>query len=267
MSPSERRARKVARLNAEIEDRRRLLQTLEAEAAGSGLIDERQRSNRVVILASAGAIVIAAGTIVPAILLSRHSGSASAKPPQQASQAPVDAGARCPDFKPPPQRDVPVGQSYKFEDGGQLAQSFFNLYHPVGFSEGPLYTLHYLLFRKDDPRVRIRFGWRWPIEEADARRFFRTIQRSVRRSRGFQDLGTTGATIGCQNADRWSYERISNGERLRATRYSFVLTTRIGDHVAYDILFEAPATTYDRWRRPFDVVKRSFRVNPGLLSG
>jgi hypothetical protein len=224
---------------------------------------ERRRS--VVVLAVA--FVVAAAAIVPALLLLHDGGSASAKSPQETGQAPVDAGARCPDFKQPPPRDVPLGKPYKFEDGGLLASSFFNLYHPAGFSQGPLYTLHYELFRKDDPRVRIRFGWRWPIAEADARRFFLTIQRSVRRSSGFEDHGTTGATIGCQQASRWSYERTSNGDRLRATRYGFVLMTRTGDHVAYDVLFEAPVATYDRWRAPFDLVERSFRVNPGLLTG
>jgi hypothetical protein len=261
MSPSERRARKIARLNAEIEARRRALQALEGEA-----VDQRPRTNRVVVLAAAGAVVVAAATIVPAILLSRHGGSASAKaPPTQ--QAPESVGSSCPDFKTPPPADMPVGATYKFEDGGQLASSFFNLYHPRGFSEGTLYTQHYLLFRKSDPRVRIRFGWRWPIEEAEAGAFFATIQRSVQRSTSFKDLGTTDATLGCQKASRWSYERVSQGERLRATRYSFLLTTKIRDHVAYDILFEAPAATYDRWRGPFDLVERSFRVNPGLLSG
>jgi hypothetical protein len=196
------------------------LKTTSASITLSPMSPTKRRRGVVVLTVVA---VVVAAAVVPAILLSLGDGSALAR----SGRAPVDAGARCPDFKPPPPRDVPVGPG-KFEDGGLLGQSFFNLYHPAGFSQGPLYTLHYELFRKDDPRVRIRFGWRWPIEEAAADRFFSTIQRSVRQSSGFEDLGTTSATIGCQDASRWSYERVANGERLRATRYSFVLTTRIG---------------------------------------
>jgi hypothetical protein len=264
MSPSERRAQQVARLHAEIGDRRRLLEKLEAEGAFPA--EDRQRSNRIAVLASAAAIAIAAVTIVPAILLSRHDGSASAT----AGQAPVETGSRCPDFEPPPPPDLPIGKQgpiYRFEDGGLLGSTFFNLYHPRGFSAAPLYSQHYELFRKTDPRVRIRIGWRQTFEEADARGCFPPIQQALRRSAGFEDLGTTGAVLGCQKASRWRYERVSNGERLRATRYSFVLTTHLRDYVAYDVLFEAPSATYDRWRAPFSLVERSFRVNPGLLAG
>jgi hypothetical protein len=267
MSPSERRAQQIARLHAEIGDCRRLLEKLEAD--GSFPADDRQRSNRAVALASAGAIAIAAATIVPVILLSRHGGAASAQPTHQPDKMPAGSASRCPDFKAPPPPDVPIGKQgpiYRFEDGGLLGHTFFNLYHPRGFSAGPLYSRHYELFRKNDPRVRIRIGWSQTVEDADAHRYFQPSEQALRRSEGFEDLGTTGAVIGCQKASRWDYERISHGERLRATRYRFVVKTN-GFHVAYDVLFEAPATTYDRWRAPFDLVTRSFRVNPGLLTG
>jgi hypothetical protein len=267
MSPSERREQQIARLHAEIGDRRRLLEKLEAEGTFSAA--DRQRSNRVVVLASAGAIAIAAATIVPAILLSRHGGAASAQPTRQTDEVPISSASRCPDFKPPPPPDLPIGKQgpiERFEDGGLLGHTFFNLFHPRGFSAGPLYSQHYELFRKADPRVRIWIGWRQTVEEADAHRYFQPTQEALRRSNGFEDLGATEAIIGCQKANRWKYERISHGERLRATRYRFVVRTN-GQHVAYDVLFEAPATTYDRWRAPFDLAERSFRLNPGLLTG
>jgi hypothetical protein len=267
MSPPERREQQIARLHAEIGDRRRLLEKLEAE--GTFPAHDRQRSNRVVALASAGAIVIAAATIVPVILLSRHGGAASAQPTRQTGEVPISSASRCPDFKPPPPPDVPIGKEGpidRFEDGGLLGHTFFNLYHPRGFSAGPLYSQHYELFRKPDPRVRIRIGWRETVEDADAHRYFQASEQALRRSDGFEDLGTTEAVIGCQKATRWKYERISHGERLRATRYRFVVKTKLF-HVAYDVLFEAPATTYDRWRASFDLVEHSFRLNPGLLSG
>jgi hypothetical protein len=264
MSPSERRAQQIARLHAEIGDRRRLLEQLEAE--GTFPANHRQRSNRVVVLASAGALVIATATIASAILLSGHGGGAASA---QTDEVPVGDASRCPDFKPPPPPDLPIGKEGpidRFEDGGLLGHSFFNLYHPRGFSAGPLYSLHYELFRKTDPRVRIRISWRQTVEEADARRYFQPTQQALRRSAGFEDLGTTGVTIGCQKASRWSYERVSKGERLRATRYRFAVRVN-RQYVAYDLLFEAPATTYDRWRAPFDLVVRSFRLNPGLFGG
>jgi hypothetical protein len=227
----------------------------------------RQR-RKLRLLLPAGAAVLVAGISLAVAVPSHHDEAKATKVVREPPEPARVIAPRCPTFQPPAPPDVPVGNQgpeYKFEDGGIMAHSFFTLYHPRGFSAGPLYSQHYDLFRKQQPSVRIRIRWVWPTDATSPRPNFIATRRKFEQLSGFTDLGTTKTVFGCQWAIRWDYRRTVNGTRVRAIQYFFAAISRVQAHNGvYDVLFEAPAGEFSRWNRAFNLVRRSFRVNQGI---
>ena len=152
-----RHQRRVAKLHEVLERHQRAIDAIEvasseAEIQAALTLRDRSSRRRRVLLAAASAAVIVGGTGVAAVLATRHENAGASSPRKSlaASESPRTVIApKCPVFKPPPVPDLPVGGHgpvWKFEDGCQLAHSFFSLYHPKGFSAAPLYSQHYELF-------------------------------------------------------------------------------------------------------------------------
>jgi len=253
------RRRRVARLHERIEWEQRRIDALEAATSGAEIeaaLAHRLRSRRrpALLLATAAVAIGTAGGAT-AFVTTRHSGATPAAVEKRLPPA-------CPFFNPR-WPDLPVGNQrpVRFEDGGGVSNGFFSLAHPPGFSQAPLYRQHYELFDRKAPRVRIRVGFHADAEAGDPRFFLALARQSLRETKGFEDLGTREESLGCLSSIRWDYERVVDGERLRAVRYFLVTSTKVYHHTAYDLLFEAPAKNWRHWGPIFAYVKKSFRVD------
>jgi len=249
-----RHQRRVAKLHNVLETHQRAIDAIEvanSEAEIQAALAQRDRSSRRrrVLLLAASVAVVVTGTGTGALLATRDD-DAGVSSPGKKSAAPESPktviAPKCPVFKPPPVPDLPVGGHgpvWKFEDGGQLAHSFFYMYHPKGFTAGPLYSQHYELFRKADKRVRIWIGWDWPTGNTEPQPYVEKMRRQLAQKNGYRDLGTV----------------------VRSERYFFAAISRVKKHNGvYNVLFEAPAASFPRWKGAFGLVARSFRVNQGI---
>jgi hypothetical protein len=250
------RRRRVARLHERIEREQRRIDALEAatseaeiEAALASRLPPRRRP---IMLLATAAVAIGTAAGATAFVATRHSGASAAR------ANPVPA---CPFFNPPSPDVAAKNRTFRFEDGGGFSNGYFSLVHPRGFSQAPLYTQHYELYDRKAPDVRVRVGFRADAEAGDPQFFLALAKSALRDSKGFEDLGTRPEVVGCEPAIRWDYERVVNGQRLRAERHFLVTASRIYHHTAYDLLFEAPAKSWHRWAPVFTYVKQSFRVD------
>jgi hypothetical protein len=271
-----RHQRRVAKLHNVLETHQRAIDAIEvanSEAEIQAALAQRDRSSRRrrVLLLAAGVAVIVTGTGTGALLATRDDDAAVSSPGKKsaAPESPKTVIApKCPVFTPPPVPDLPVGGHgpiSKFEDGGQLAHSFFYMYHPKGFMAGPLYSQHYELFRKADKRVRIWIGWDWPTGNTEPEPYVEKMRRQLAQKNGYRDLGTEKTVFGCQWAVRWDYRQDADGTVVRSERYFFAAISRVKMHNGvYNVLFEAPAASFPRWKGAFGLVARSFRVNQGI---
>ena len=258
-----RRSRRVARLHERIDHEQRSIDALEAAKSEAKieavLARRRQTRSRRVMLVATGVVAIGTAAGASAFVAARPDSHPAR---EVAAKHWVDRRpAACPFFNPP-SPDVPLKhRQFRFEDGGGFSNFFFSLVHPPGFSQAPLYTQHYELFVRKAPHVRIRVGYRTDAEAGDPDFFLALARSSLRETRGFVNLGTRREVVGCEPTLRWDYERVVDGERLRAERYFLVTSTKIYHHTAYDILFEAPAKAWRHWHPVFAYVKASFRVD------
>jgi hypothetical protein len=262
------RRRRVARLHESVEREQRRIDALEAATSEAEIeaLARRPRSRRrpaMLLVTAAVAIGTAAGAT--AFVTTRHSGATAARPNAAEVVANTPRKERpptCPFFNPPwPDLPVENHRPFRFEDGGGISTGFFSMVHPPGFSHGPLYQQHYELFNRKAPHVRIRVGFHADAEAGNPHFFLALAKQSLRETRGFEDLGTRHEVVGCLPFIRWDYERVVNGERLRAERYFFVSSTNVYHHTKYDLLFEAPAKDWRHWGPIFAYVKKSFRVD------
>ena len=268
--------RRVAKLREVLETHQRAIDAIEvasSEAEIQAALAQRDRSRprRRLLLVAASVAVIVTGTGTAALLATRDDNAGASSPEKELAprESPKTVIApKCPVFKPPPVPDLPVGGQgpiWKFEDGGQLAHSFFSMYHPKGFTAGPLSSQHYELFRKADKRVRIWIGWDWPTGNTEPQPYVEKMRRQLAQKSGYRDLGTEKTVFGCQWAVRWDYRRDADGTVVRSERYFFAAISRVRKHNGvYNVLFEAPAATFPRWKGAFGLVARSFRVNQGI---
>lgn len=262
------RRRRVARLHERVEREQRRIDALEAatsEAEIDALASRPPPRRRPIMLLATAAVAIGTAAGATAFVATRHSGATAARPdaatPAAAAKTPKKRHPACPIFNPP-QPDAPVGKvEFRFEEGGGFSNSYFSMYHPPGFSQGPRYTQHYELFNRKAPHVRIRIGYRSYAESGDAHFFLALARQALRESKGFEDLGTREEVVGCRTTIRWDYERVVNGERLRAERHFAVTASKNYHHTTYDILFEAPARTWRHWEPVFAYVKKSYRFD------
>jgi hypothetical protein len=266
-----RRRRRIARLHEGIDREQRSIEALEAAKSEpeieAVLAQRRSRRSRRAMLVATAVVAIGTAAGASAFVATRDGGAKAARSDPQvagemAAEHVVDKRPpACPFFNPPSPDVLVKHRSFRFEDGGGFSNFFFSLVHPPGFSQAPLYTQHYELFVRKAPHVRIRVGYRTDAEAGDPDFFLALARSSLRETRGFVNLGTRREVVGCEPTLRWDYERVVDGERLRAERYFLVTSTKIYHHTAYDILFEAPAKAWRHWHPVFAYVKASFRVD------